>query len=61
VVCWLSAHAESPRHWDTRLNTIGGLNVFVVRHGKKDDATHRLTLSAMEVRQLYRVHAYIVV
>jgi hypothetical protein len=30
----------------------GGVKVLVVRYGKQDDATHRLTLSAMEVRRL---------
>jgi hypothetical protein len=37
----------------------GGLKVLVVRHGKKYDATNRLTLSAAEVRRLYRVRAQI--
>jgi putative transposase len=37
----------------------GGLKVLVVRHGKKYYATNRLTLSAMEVRQLYRIRAQI--
>jgi putative transposase len=37
----------------------GGLKVLVVRHGKKYYATNRLTLSAVEVRQLYRVRAQI--
>jgi Transposase DDE domain len=31
----------------------GGLKVLVVRHGKKDYATNRLTLTAVEVRRLY--------
>jgi putative transposase len=37
----------------------GGLKVLIVRHGKKYYATNRLTLSAMEVRQLYRIRAQI--
>jgi putative transposase len=37
----------------------GGLKVLVVRHGKKYYATNRLTLAAVEVRQLYRVRAQI--
>jgi hypothetical protein len=37
----------------------GGLKVLVVRHGKKYYATNRLTLSAVEVRQLYRRRAQI--
>jgi hypothetical protein len=35
----------------------GGLSVLVVRHGKQYDATHRLTLPAVEIRRLYRVRA----
>jgi len=38
---------------------IGGLKVLVVRHGNKYDATNRLALSAVEVRQLYRIRAQI--
>ncbi len=37
----------------------GGLKVLVVRYGKKYDATHRLTLSAAEVRRLYRFRAQV--
>jgi hypothetical protein len=37
----------------------GGLKVLIVRHGKKYYATNRLTLSAVEVRQLYRIRAQI--
>src|ERR671924_357382 len=37
----------------------GGLKVLVVRHGKKYYATNRLTLSAVEVRQLYRMRTQI--
>ena len=37
----------------------GGLKVLVVRYGKKYYATNRLTLSAAEVRHLYRVRAQI--
>jgi hypothetical protein len=37
----------------------GGLKVLVGRYGKKYDATHRLTLSAAEVRRLYRRRAQI--
>ena len=36
----------------------GGLKVLVVRYGTKDDATHRLTLTALEVRRLYQVRAH---
>jgi hypothetical protein len=37
----------------------GGLKVLVVRYGAKYYATNRLTLSAAEVRRLYRVRAQI--
>jgi putative transposase len=37
----------------------GGLKVLVVRYGAKYDATNRLTLSAAEVRRLYRVRSQI--
>src|SRR5919201_6121353 len=37
----------------------GGLKVLVVRHGKKYYATNRLMLSAVEVRQLYRMRTQI--
>lgn len=37
----------------------GGLKVLVVRDGAKYCATKRLTLSAVEVRQLYRIRAQI--
>ena len=37
----------------------GGRKVRIVRYGKKYDATNRLTLSAAEVRRLYRVRAQI--
>jgi hypothetical protein len=37
----------------------GGLKVLVVRYGKKYDATNRLTLSAPEVRRLYRWRAQV--
>jgi putative transposase len=37
----------------------GGLKVLVVRYGKKYYATNRLTLSAAEVRRLYRRRAQI--
>ena len=37
----------------------GGLTVLVVRYGKKYSATNRLTLSAAEVRRLYRRRAQI--
>ena len=37
----------------------GGLKVLVVRYGKKYYATNRLTLSAAEVRRLYRIRAQI--
>jgi hypothetical protein len=36
-----------------------GLKVLVVRYGAKYFATNRLTLSAVEVRQLYRIRAQI--
>jgi putative transposase len=37
----------------------GGLKVRIVRHGKKYYATNRLTLAAVEVRQLYRMRTHI--
>ncbi len=37
----------------------GGLKVLVVRDGKKYYATNRLTLTAVEVRRLYRVRSQI--
>lgn len=37
----------------------GNLQVLVVRHGAKYDATNRLTLPAAEVRRLYRVRSQI--
>jgi hypothetical protein len=37
----------------------GGLKVLVVRYGAKYFATNRLTLSAAEVRRLYRIRAQI--
>jgi len=35
----------------------GGLKGLMVRHGKRHSATNRLTLSAAEVRRLYRVRS----
>lgn len=37
----------------------GGLKVLVVRYGKKYYATNRLTLTAAEVRRLYRLRAQV--
>jgi hypothetical protein len=37
----------------------GGLKVLVVRYGKKYYATNRLTLTAVEVRRLYRIRSQI--
>ena len=37
----------------------GGLKVLVVRYGAKYYATNRLTLSAAEVRRLYRIRSHI--
>jgi len=37
----------------------GGLKVLVVRYGKKYYATNRLTLTAVEVRRLYRIRAQV--
>jgi hypothetical protein len=37
----------------------GGLKVLVVRHGKKYDATNRLTLPPPEIRRLYGLRAHI--
>jgi hypothetical protein len=50
-----------PRHpyWTASGWLKGDLKVLVVRHGKKYYVTNRLTLSAMEVRRLYRVRAQV--
>jgi hypothetical protein len=42
-----------PPYWAEMGWLSGGLNVLVVRYGKKYDATKRLTLSAAEVRRRY--------
>ncbi len=52
-------HHRRPPYWADIGWLSGGLKVLVVRHGQKYDATNRLTLSAVEVRQLYRVRAHI--
>jgi hypothetical protein len=44
--------ARRPPDWRARGWWTGGLQVLVVRDGAKDDATHRLTLAAPEVRRL---------
>jgi hypothetical protein len=41
-------------YWQAVGSLTGGLKVFVVRDRRKSYATNRLTLSAKEVRQLYR-------
>jgi putative transposase len=46
-------------YWTARGWLTGGLKVLVVRYGAKYDATNRLTLSAVEVRQLSRIRAQI--
>jgi hypothetical protein len=63
VVCRLTknrrfnGHAVRPqrRHpdWAECGGRSGGLKVLVVRHGKQDDATNRLTRPAVEVRRRY--------
>jgi hypothetical protein len=51
-------HRRHP-YWAESGWLTGGLKVLVVRYGAKYYATHRLTLSAAEVRRLYRVRARI--
>jgi putative transposase len=46
-------------YWTASGWLTGGLKVLVVRYGAKYYATNRLTLSAVEVRQLYRIRAQI--
>jgi putative transposase len=46
-------------YWTTCGWLTGGLKVLVVRYGAKYYATNRLTLSAVEVRQVYRIRAQI--
>jgi hypothetical protein len=46
-----------PPDWAACGGLRGGLKVLRVRHGKTSDATHRLTLSAVAVRQVYRIRA----
>ena len=51
-----SVVSAAPRRAETGWLT-GGLEVLVVRHGAKYDATNRLTLTPAEVRGLYRFRA----
>jgi hypothetical protein len=51
-------HRRHP-YWSEGAWLTGGLKVLVVRDGAKYCATNRLTLSAAEVRRLYRVRAQI--
>ena len=51
-------HRRHP-YWTEIGRLSGGLKVRIVRYGKKYYATNRLTLSAAEVRRLYRVRAQI--
>jgi len=51
-------HRKHP-YWAERGWLSGGLKVLVVRHGKKYYATNRLTLTAVEVRRLYRLRSLI--
>lgn len=46
-------------YWAETGRLTGGLKVLVVRYGAKYFATNRLTLPAVEVRQLYRLRAQI--
>lgn len=46
-------------YWTETGRLTGGVKVLVVRYGAKYFATNRLTLSAVEVRQLYRIRAQI--
>ena len=54
----LRAHRHHP-YWAECGWLTGGLKVLVVRYGAKYFATNRLTLSAAEVRRLYRIRAQI--
>ena len=51
-------HRKHP-DWAERGWLSGGLKGLVVRHGKKYYATNRLTLTAVEVRRLYRLRSHI--
>jgi hypothetical protein len=48
-----------PPYWAETGWLTGGLNVLVVSYGAKYYATNRLTLSAAEVRRLYRMRSQI--
>ena len=52
-------HYRRYPYWTARGWLSGGLKVLIVRHGKKYYATNRLTLSAAEVRRLYRIRSQI--
>jgi Transposase DDE domain len=54
----LRAYRRHP-YWAETGWLTGGLKVLVVRYGAKYYATNRLTLTAAEVRRLYRVRAQI--
>jgi hypothetical protein len=54
----LRAYRRHP-YWTAHGQLTGGLKVLVVRHGAKYFATNRLTLSAAEVRRVYRVRSQI--
>jgi Transposase DDE domain len=54
----LRAYRRHP-YWTAHGQLTGGLKVLVVRHGAKSFATNRLTLSAAEVRRVYRVRSQI--
>ena len=54
----LRAYRRHP-YWTAPGQLTGGLKVLVVRHGAKYFATNRLTLSAAEVRRVYRVRSQI--
>jgi putative transposase len=51
-------HRRHP-YWTAIGGLSGGLKVLVVRYGAKYYATNRLTLSAAEVRRLYRIRSQI--
>jgi hypothetical protein len=52
-------HYRRHPYWTEYGWLAGGLKVLVVRYGAKYFATNRLTLSAAEVRRLYRIRAQI--
>jgi putative transposase len=54
----LRAYRRHPS-WTAHGRLTGGLKVLVVRHGAKYFATNRLTLSAAEVRRLYRIRSQV--